>query len=256
MGNHIDGFSELTACLFELYKFEKTPQDFMDVWIKDPQYPTAFSDLQEAVVSSPMLMLINHHCPIIISADTSGKAIGYIMAHAVNPSDDSSILIKTKYHLILFGSQKLSAMEQKMCATKCELLRLVYCLHKIHHILMGKVIHVFIDHHALLYLHNLQNQNQCLTAWSLEVAEYCLEIHHCPRKLMLDSDPLSHIPTPSSEEPLTYSIQDELNSLEQLQNILHIMWASLTEEPYASVSAFLAGDPLMHLNSLEHMKIR
>ncbi|KAF9307560.1 hypothetical protein BG006_005850, partial [Podila minutissima] len=126
----------------------------------------------------------------------------------------------------------------------------------IRHLLVGKIVHVFIDHRALLYLHNLQNRNQRLTAWSLEVAEYRLEIHHRPGKLMLDSDPLSRIPIPPSEKPPSYGVQDELDSLDQLQNTLRVAWALLTEEPYASIGAFLAGDPLVHLNSKEHMKIR
>lgn len=88
------------------------------------------------------------------------------------------------------------------------------------------------------------------------MAEYQMEIHHRPGCLMLDTDPLSQVLIPPSEEPLTWGLQDELDTLDQQQCTLHITWASLTEEPYVSIGAFLAGESLDHLDPVEHRKIR
>jgi len=256
LGSHVDGFSDIAAPLFDLYKFDKKPKDFVNAWNKDPAYAAAFLALQSAIVSSPVLILINHQCPIILSADTSNKATGYVVAHAKNPSDDDNITTSTVYAPILFGSRKLSGAEQKMCATERELLGLVFGLCKNRHLLQGKKIHVFIDHRALLYLHNLQNKNQRLTAWSLEIAEYRIEIHHRPGKLMKDTDPLSRVPTLPSEAPPLWGLQDELDALDRLQDTLHVALATLTEEPYSSIGSYLTGKPLDYINNKKHAHIQ
>lgn len=130
MGSHIDGFSEIATPLFDLYKLDNKPRDFADAWNKNPTYLSAFTTLQEALVTSPVLTLIDHKRPVIISADMSKFATGHILAHPIDPANDDNISHTTKYCPILFGSHKLSQAERNMCATERELLGLVFGLCK------------------------------------------------------------------------------------------------------------------------------
>lgn len=254
MGESVSGFARIATPLFDLYKFDKKPQAFMEEWQRDPRYKEAFTTLQQALLEAPVRTIVDHAHPIIVAADTSIFATGYVVAHVKYLADDNCITINTKYVPILFGSRKLSQAERNMSATERELLGLVYALQKNRHLLIGKQVHVFMDHRALLYLHNLQHRNQRLTTWSMEVASFQIQIHHRPGKKMLDADPLSRIPSRPTDKPLTWGLQDELEKLDHLQDTYRVALLSITEEPFTSILRYLAGDPLLDLSSADRLK--
>lgn len=251
LGAHVSLMAEIADPLFGLYKFDKRPAAFIKIWNSDPQYPEAFRQLQSGLVESPVLVIFDHKRPVIASADTSDKCTGYCLAHAAELADDDNITIHTKYRPILFGSRKLSGPETRYFTTERELLGLVYTLKKNEHLLLDKTIHAFVDHRALLYLHNLQFQNARLTRWTLYLARFKMDIHHRPGKYMLDSDPLSRVPydgpTPS------YGLEDEIEDMGGLRLVAML---EIDEEPYASITAWLQGQPLTHLAPPELREIR
>ena len=250
MGEFVSGFSKVGGILYSLYRFDKRPLAFQKAWNEDPEFEKAFQGLQRSLLGSPVLVLINHARPVILSADTSDKATGYVLAHAAYESDDGNITVKTVYRPILFGSRKLSGAESRYFATERELLGFVYVLKKNEHLLLEKVVHAFLDHKALLYLHNLQFQNARLTRWSLFVARFNVKIHHRPGRDMKDSDPLSRVPYPG---PLPhYGLEDEIELMGGLRLVALV---ELHEEPYASIAAWLQGDTLSDRPRADRMKI-
>lgn len=251
LGAHVSAFTKIAIPLFELYKYDKRPATFIKMWEKDAKYPTAFTQMQQGLVGSPVLVIIDHKRPVIMSADTSDVCTGYVMAHAANIDDDNNITIHTKYRPILFGSRKLSGPETRYFATERELLGFVYALKKNEHLLLDKTIHAFLDHRALLYLHNLQFQNARLTRWTLYVARFKIDIHHRPGKDMQDSDPLSRVPGDGTIP--TYGLEDEINDMGGLRLVAVI---EIDEEPYASIAAWLQGLPITHLSLSQMRDIR
>lgn len=250
MGEFVSGFSKVAGLLFKLYRFDKRPLAFQKAWSEDPNFEQAFQDLQRSLLGSPVLILIDHRRPVIVSADTSGEHTGYVLAHAAYESDDDNITIKTVYRPILFGSRKLSGAESRYFATERELLGFVYVLRKNEHLLLDKVVHAFLDHKALLYLHNLQFQNARLTRWSLYVARFNVKIHHRPGRDMKDSDPLSRVPLVG---PLPqHGLEDEIELLGGLRLVALV---ELHEEPYASIVAWLQGDTLSERSRSERIRI-
>jgi len=250
LGDFVSGFSQKAGPLFELYRFDKRPAAFVQAWNENPVYEKAFHTLQEAVLSSPVLIIINHARPVIMSADTSDYATGYVLAHAADEADDVKINRSTSYRPILFGSRKLSSPETRYFATERELLGLVYAIKKNEHLLLDKTIHAFIDHRALLYLHNLQFQNARLTRWTLYISRFKIDIHHRPGKDMRDSDPLSRVPMDGPAP--NHGLEDEIELMGGLRLVAMI---EIDEEPYASIAAWLQGDSMTSLTTYERQKI-
>lgn len=256
LGSFVSWFAGIAIPLFKLYQHDKKPLNFQNAWNNDPQYSKAFEDLQQALMSSPVLVMIDHRRPIIISADTSDFATGYVLAHAANPEDDKNITIYVKYRPILFGSRKLSGPETRYFATERELLGLAYCLKKNEHLLLGKEIHVFIDHRALLYLHNLQHQNGRLTRWSIQIAGFNLHIHHRPGRDMKDSDPLSRIPRRLAEGEIDAGLEDEMEETDNEREMSkRTLLLASGIEPYESIIDYLTGGDLEHLDPAKRARI-
>lgn len=249
-------FASIAYPLFELYKHDKKPTKFLIAWASDPRYPAAFKEMQRALITAPVLIMIDHSRPIIISADTSDFATGYVVAHAATLEDDKSISIRVKYRPILFGSRKLSAAETRYFATERELLGLIYCLKKNEHLLLGKEIHVFIDHRALLYLHNLQYQNGRLTRWSIQIAGFNLHVHHRPGRDMKDSDPLSRIRHELLDGDPDIGLEDEMERIDREREVNHrILYLAGGIEPYESIISYLTGGGLDHLDANKRKRI-
>lgn len=241
MSGFASWFQGIIGPLYELYKYDKRASKFIEAWSEDPRYPTAFEGGQKALLSSPVLVMVNHNRPIIVSADTSNYATGFNLAHCADPEDDNNINIHVKYRPIVFGSRKLSDAETRYCATERELLGIIYCLVKYEHLLQGKVIHIFLDHRALLYLHNLRAKNQRLVKWSLILGRFRAKIHHRPGRFMEDTDPLSRIPVLDNSIPLTIGLEDEIDAVEDRDNPRRVLIVTIEEEPYASLAHYLSG---------------
>ncbi|GJJ73972.1 hypothetical protein EMPS_06330 [Entomortierella parvispora] len=245
----ISNFSAMAAPLFPLYKLHKDPNAFVEKWMSDPKYMKAFRDIQVALVTAPVLIMMDHKRPVIISADTSDFATGHVVAHCLNPEDDDRIDINVKYQPIVFGSRKLSGAESRYFATERELLGLVYCLVKHSHLLEGKEIHVFIDHRALLYMHNLSSRSARLTRWTLIIAQYRVTIHHRPGRDMKDSDPLSRIHHKNvTGEDLPDLGVEEAIEIQENKRLMSTLLISEDQEPFVSIVAALQGDPLTYLD--------
>ncbi|KAF9945737.1 hypothetical protein BGZ72_001059, partial [Mortierella alpina] len=125
-GRHGDFVQLLGVCAHPFWAKDSTqelgPLAFQKAWNEDPKFERAFQGLQRSFLGAPVLVLINHGRPVIVSADTSDKATGYVLAHAAYECDDGNITIKTVYRPILFGSRKLSGAESRYFATERELL--------------------------------------------------------------------------------------------------------------------------------------
>lgn len=252
----ISNFSAMAVPLFPLYKLHKDPKAFIKKWESDPKYMNAFRAIQVALVTAPVLAMMNHSRPVIISADTSDFATGHVIAHCLNPEDDERIDIHVKYQPIVFGSRKLSGAESRYFATERELLGLVYCLVKHSHLLEGKEIHVFLDHRALLYMHNLSSKSARLTRWTFTVAQYRITIHHRPGRDMKDSDPLSRIyhKNITGEDIEDIGVEDEIELI-QNQKLMKTLFVMEDQEPFSSIAAALQGDPLTYLDNDRRRKI-
>lgn len=252
----ISNFSAMAAPLFPLYKLHKDPKAFVDKWISDPKYMEAFRAIQIALVTAPVLVMMDHKRPVIISADTSDYATGHVIAHCLNPEDDERIDINVKYQPIVFGSRKLSGAESRYFATERELLGLVYCLTKHSHLLEGKEIHVFIDHRALLYLHNLSSRSARLTRWTFIIAQFRITIHHRPGRDMKDSDPLSRIyhKNITGEDLPDIGVEDEME-MDANKRLMRVLLISENQEPFISIVAALQGDPLTYLDKAQRGRI-
>ena len=252
----ISNFSAMAAPLFPLYKLHKDPKAFVEKWLSDPKYIEAFRAIQIALVTAPVLIMMDHKRPVILSADTSDFASGHVIAHCLTLEDDERIDINVKYQPIVFGSRKLSGAESRYFATERELLGLVYCLVKHSHLLEGKEIHVFIDHRALLYLHNLSSRSARLTRWTFIIAQFRITIHHRPGRDMKDSDPLSriHHKNITGEDLPDIGMEDAME-MEENKRLMKVLLISEDQEPFVSIVAALQGDPLTYLDKDTRRKI-
>lgn len=161
------------------------------VWTEECE--TAFSQLKGFLSAKPVLRTPDYDKPFILHIDASINGVGALLSQR----DDSTTVL----HPVSYFSSKLKPHQKSYSTIELETLSLVMSLRKFNCYLDGhpEMIQVYSDHNPLVFLSRMQNSNQRLMRWALQVQQYNLNIHHVRGSDNVVADALSRAPI---EEPV------------------------------------------------------
>ncbi|GBG80922.1 hypothetical protein CBR_g31478 [Chara braunii] len=134
----------------------------------DGECTTAFQELKEALVSHPVLRIVDPKLTFVVTTDASLYGIG-----AVLQQDDSDGLRPLEYYSKRMPSHKVAASTYMR-----ELYALREALDHWKHYLLGRHFKVFSDHETLKWIQTHINPSTTLTRWLHEIDVYDFELKH------------------------------------------------------------------------------
>ena len=123
--------------------------------------------------------------PFVLSTDTSGAAIGYILGQVDETGREQAIA---------FGGRALHPDEKKWTVTELECLAVIAGMEAYKHYLKSNRFKVFTDHKALQWLNNIKDPTGRLGRWVLRMQEFDFEIIHREGKKNQNADAISRFP--------------------------------------------------------------
>ena len=175
-------YAEVAAPLYNLLK-KKTANKGKLNWTSQCQQ--SFQSLKQKLIHFTTLSYPDWTKQFILDSDCSGQAIGAVLAQK---DDDNT------ERPIAFYSKKLSDSQRKYSVTKQEMLALVSAIRHFHTYLYGGKFLCRVDHHSLIWLHNIKNPQGILARWLETLGSYDFEIEHRPGRQHINADALSRFP--------------------------------------------------------------
>lgn len=125
----------------------------------------AFRKLKVALLSSPILGVVQPGKPYTLQVDASEQGLGAVLSQVTEDNEE---------HPIAYTSCKLLPRKNYSTIEK-ECLAIVWSLRLYHVYLFGQEVTVETDHQPLAWLDRMKNVNQRLTQWALAVQPYNLK---------------------------------------------------------------------------------
>uniref|UniRef100_A0A5S6QWK9 RNA-directed DNA polymerase n=1 Tax=Trichuris muris TaxID=70415 RepID=A0A5S6QWK9_TRIMR len=176
-GRFVKGFADLASPLYELLRKENR-------WEWSRTRENSFQVLKEALIGAPVLTLPDWQNPFILDVDASNDCLGAVLAQKMD--DDE--------HPVAYASRTLSKPERNYCATRRELLALVWAVEQFRPYLYGVKFSVRTDHNCLIWLKNFKEPEGQVARWMERLAEFNMEIKHRPGKKHSNADAMSRRP--------------------------------------------------------------
>ena len=175
----IKNFSELAAPLTELTKKGQRNQDIK----RGESQEQAFNQLRQALVSKPILKMVEISKPFTLQVDASDLGIGAIVLQEENG----------KKVPVAYASRKLKQSERSYAVIEKECLALVWAVQKFSRYLYGTPFTVETDHCPLKYLNEAKLKNARLMRWALILQPYRIHINAIKGSENAGADYLSRV---------------------------------------------------------------
>lgn len=215
----IQNFSKMADPLNRLLR---QGMDF--IW--DDACETAFTNLKEALSSTPVLVFPDTSKPYVINCDACTVGIGYVLAQ----EDESG-----REHPICYGGRSLSKFERNYTITELECLALVEAVKEFYSYLGNSFFTVYTDHVSLKYLQTLKAKTTGrLLRWSIALQGHNFEIKYKSGKTNVNADALSrrlYPPTSESQDADEECIVANLDFKESSSDINVILEDDLEAPP-------------------------
>eukprot|EP00731_Ephydatia_muelleri_P037156 Em0403g5a len=140
------------------------------VWHWSSDCDAAFLQLKERLVTSPILGYPVFNQPFMVDTDASGEGLGAVLSQYVSGVE----------RVIAFASRSLSKAERKYCATRREMLALVWAIKHFRPYLYGRRFTVRTDHASLWWLQSFHEPEGQVARWLECLSEYDFEVVHRP----------------------------------------------------------------------------
>ena len=150
-------------------------------WIWTQECSEAFFELKKQLMSAPILSYPNFHLQFVVDTDASGEGLGAVLAQMVGGRE----------HVLAYASRVLTRNERKYCATRREMLALVWAVHHFRPYLYGKEFQIRTDHNCLKWLLSFKEPEGQVARWLEALAEFNYKVIHRPGKLHSNADALS-----------------------------------------------------------------
>ena len=170
----IPHFAQLSVALTDMLR-----KGSRFVWSEDAQ--KAFLDLKSRLASQPILRPPDFKLPFALAVDASDRAVGGFLFQVVDGVE----------HPLCFYSKRLNIHQQRYSTVEKEAFALISTTRAFSVYFGTQPVVVYTDHSPLQFLHKMANCNQKLLRWSLELAQYNLQIRHRPGSKNLIPDLLS-----------------------------------------------------------------
>ena len=152
------------------------------VWGHEQQ--TAFTALQHAVLTPPVLDYPRKDDQFMLATDASGTGLG-------------AVLSTNRGTVVEYTSRTLNDAEVNYSTTEKEYLAIVWAIHKFHHYLIGAHFLLETDHKPLEWLEVTKaskSRSQRLECWTLKLRDFQFSIKHRPGAENQHADALSRHP--------------------------------------------------------------
>ncbi|KAL5516359.1 hypothetical protein EMCRGX_G001657 [Ephydatia muelleri] len=159
------------------------------VWHWSSDCDAAFLQLKERLVTSPILGYPVFNQPFMVDTDASGEGLGAVLSQYVSGVE----------RVIAFASRSLSKAERKYCATRREMLALVWAIKHFRPYLYGRRFTVRTDHASLRWLQSFHEPEGQVARWLECLSEYDFEVVHRPGTKHTNADALSCMPCPQCQ---------------------------------------------------------
>lgn len=110
----------------------------------DEKCQEAFEKLKDCIINSVVLKHVDYTQPINIFTDASKIAIASVLTNGIVPDDKP----------VHFYSKVLNQAQQNYCPTELELLSVIMAFAYFRFYILGRVVHLYTDHKAIIYMLN------------------------------------------------------------------------------------------------------
>eukprot|EP00731_Ephydatia_muelleri_P004049 Em0002g225a len=173
----MEGFAQVAAPLNALTNKGKE-------WMWTADCTHAFLELKKRLVSTPVLVMPQFTQEFILDTDASGEGLGAVLSQVIEGEEK----------VVAYASKTLTRTERKYCATRREMLALVWATHHFRPYLYGHRFVLRTDHSALQWLHNFKEPEGQTARWLEQLAEYNYRVVHRPGRHHTNADSLSRMP--------------------------------------------------------------
>ena len=115
-------------------------------WLWTAECTQAFLELKKRLVSAPVLVMPQFNRDFLLGTDASGEGLGAVLSQ----------IIAGQERVVAYASKTLTKTERKYCATRREMLALVWATHHFKLYLYGHRFVLRTDHSALWWLHSFK----------------------------------------------------------------------------------------------------
>eukprot|EP00731_Ephydatia_muelleri_P004061 Em0002g237a len=150
----VKNFAVIAAPLFHLTENHQA-------WNWTLQCNAAFFKLKESLVTSPVLAYPVFSIGFVVDTDASGEGLGAVLSQNIEGHD----------HVISYASRTLNKAERKYCATRREMLALVWAIQHFRAYLYGKRFTVRTDHSSLKWLQSFHEPEGQVARWLETLSE-------------------------------------------------------------------------------------
>ena len=181
-------------------------------WQWTPAQETAWKELKELVVRTPVLAYYSQRASTIVSGDASSFGIGAVLMQVQEDGRRSPIT---------YVSRALTSTEQKYSQIEKEALVMTWACEKFHCYLFGseKPFVIETDHKPLVSIMNVQNLDECpprLMRMKLRLMRYCFEVQYVPGKYLSVADALSRAPVDQEDSSVESVVQEHVAVITEL----------------------------------------
>ncbi|MCG8044300.1 MAG: DDE-type integrase/transposase/recombinase [Candidatus Thiodiazotropha taylori] len=179
----VKDYSKICIPLNKLLKKEKKHKFAPGDW--NTECENSFQTLKYALTSPPILGYPDMNLPFILSTDSSGSAIGYILGQ----KDKNG-----REFVVAYGGRALRPDEKKWTVTEQECLAVIVGIETYKHYLLHNKFTVYTDHKALQWLGNIKDPTGRLGRWAMKLQGINFEIIHRQGNRNQNADALSRRP--------------------------------------------------------------
>ena len=174
----VRGFAAIASPLHRLAEKNK------EAWMWTDECDQAFSSLKHHLTSAPILRLPLFSQDFILDVDASGNGLGVVLSQEVDGHEQ----------VVAYASRSLTKAEKRYCATRRELLALVWGVRHFRPYLFGRTFIARTDHNSLKWLRNFRDPEGQVARWLEILAEYDFKVIHRPGPQHTNADALSRLP--------------------------------------------------------------
>ena len=172
----VKGFAQLASPLYALANKRE--------WEWSDSCSDAFLELKKKLMTSPLLALPRFNLDFILDTDASGEGLGAVLSQVIDGRE----------HVIAYASRVLTKSERKYCATRREMLALVWATRHFRPYLYGRRFTLRTDHNSLRWLHNFKEPEGQVARWLELLSEFDYTVIHRPGAQHQNADSLSRKP--------------------------------------------------------------
>ena len=157
-------------------------------WTWGEPQQTAFTEVKETLVTSPVLSLFDQSRETVVSADASSYGLGAVL---LQKQPDGEL------KPILYISRSLTPTEQRYAQIEKEALAFTWACERFSDFLLGMEFHIHTDHKPLVPLFGSKNLEELpvrVQRFRLRMMRFKFTISHIPGKNLLLADALSRAP--------------------------------------------------------------